>query len=125
MAEDVMPDDQREARPAIQGADAKAIMSQLYGMQTTMNREHAENSGRLDRVEKNMQDLAKQAVPGGDWEGHRRYHEAVIEEMNERKRMWREIRLNVLKLSSWGLIVWMLSLLANNVKDLILGWMKS
>ena len=112
-------------RISVEGSDAKAIMAALQGMQTTMNREHLENSGRLDHLEKNMQDLAKQAVPGGDWDGHRRYHEAVIDEMNERKRMWREIRLNVLKLSSWGLIVWMVSLLLNNLKDLLMGWMKS
>ncbi|WP_291785291.1 hypothetical protein [Luteibacter sp.] len=51
----------------------------------------------LDRILK--------AFPEEDPEGHCRYHQEVIDEIKERKKLWVEIRAHILKGSTWALLV--------------------
>lgn len=70
--------------------------------------EHRENVGRLDKMEQQMEQL-KTGFPGGDPDGHRRYHEMMIDEMEEKKKLRRELMTHVLKSSTWaalGGVVW-------------------
>ena len=46
-------------------------------------------------------------VPNGDHDGHRRYHEAVIQRMEARAALWQDVQKSVAK---WGVIA-------------LLGWM--
>lgn len=39
-----------------------------------------------------------------DVEGHREYHQAIIEEARERKKLWRELRADMVKKGVWGFL---------------------
>lgn len=59
-------------------------------------------SGKLDLHIANEGDLLSDAFPNSDTEGHKRYHQAVIESMETRNRLVREI---LVKAGSAGLLV--------------------
>jgi hypothetical protein len=48
-----------------------------------------------------MKTLREDAFPEGDADGHRRHHEAVIKEAEDRAKFWQTMRI---KLAEWGLI---------------------
>lgn len=52
-----------------------------------------------------MGDLLMSAFPGGDLEGHKRYHEEVILLLQEKRKMWADVRAHVVKGSVWALLV--------------------
>lgn len=43
----------------------------------------------------------EQCVPNGDFDGHRRYHEAIIVKMEARAKLWQDVSASVAK---WGII---------------------
>lgn len=45
------------------------------------------------------------AFPGGDFEGHRRYHEEVIQDMQDRRRMRNGIYEHLFKMGLWTLVL--------------------
>lgn len=40
-----------------------------------------------------------------DFEGHRRYHEAMIRAANAQEKFWNELKLDVAKKGVWGLLI--------------------
>lgn len=45
-----------------------------------------------------------------DFEGHRRYHEAMIRAANAQEKFWNELKLDVAKKGVWGLLIIVLGL---------------
>ncbi len=45
------------------------------------------------------------AFPGGDFEGHRRYHEEVIQDMQERRRMRNGVYEHLFKMGLWTVVL--------------------
>lgn len=45
-----------------------------------------------------------------DIDGHRRYHEAMIEAAKEQAQFWRELKLDIAKKGAWGLLIIVLGL---------------
>jgi len=65
-----------------------------------------------DRLDEILSEVRKihNAFPrtdGGDadFEGHRRYHEAMIRAANAQEKFWNELKLDVAKKGAWGLLV--------------------
>lgn len=65
-----------------------------------------------DRLDEILSEVRKihNAFPrtdGGDadFEGHRRYHEAMIRAANAQEKFWKELKLDVAKKGVWGLLV--------------------
>jgi hypothetical protein len=50
-------------------------------------------------------DLVKSSVPDGDLEGHRRAHEQWLEEREQRKKMWVDVRKDMVVWAARGLVV--------------------
>ena len=50
-------------------------------------------------------DTVKSAVPDGDLDGHRKAHEQWLEERDARKKMWNDVRKDMLTWSIRGVIV--------------------
>ena len=46
-----------------------------------------------------------------DIDGHRRYHEAMIEAAKEQAQFWRELKLDIAKKGTWGLLIVILGLI--------------
>jgi hypothetical protein len=50
-------------------------------------------------------DLILKGFPQGDPDGHRRYHEEVMQQMAERRKLRQELLTHLLKASSWPALV--------------------
>ena len=46
-------------------------------------------------------------LPNGkpDVDGHRSYHQSLIEEAQDRAKMWRELRTEIIKKGTWGILM--------------------
>ncbi|CAP41334.1 hypothetical protein [Bordetella petrii] len=91
--------------------DTKAILAAVEALQAAAAR--AQDS-KYDALHKEMVALSatvKTAFPDGDLDGHRRYHELLIEEALERKRMRSAIFIHVAKSSTWAVILGLLAVL--------------
>lgn len=75
--------------------DTKAIISAI-------NNISSQNAKQLDEIERKVNAIKTSAFPEGDADGHRRYHEAVIERMEQRNAMYREIKLHLAKAGLFG-----------------------
>lgn len=58
----------------------------------------------MDEVIRRVDDLHK-AFPGGDWEGHRRYHECLIRKMEARTKFYEDLRSHLAKNGIWAVLV--------------------
>jgi len=88
--------------PNTLSADAKALLAAIQAMQ---QEQHQRDSEALQQEILALTATVKTAFPDGDIDGHRRYHELLIEEAMERKRMRAAILTHVLKSSTWAAIV--------------------
>lgn len=99
-------------RQRVEGHDAKAILNELQHMRAQFGQEHVQNTTNIKTVQIDLaQALAeikklKAAFPGDDPEGHRRYHESVIEWRELRNRMIREALLQAGKVGGLGALGW-------------------
>lgn len=99
--------------------DAKAILAALEAMQASADRNQ---DAKYDSLHKEMVALSaavKTAFPDGDLDGHRRYHEILIEEAMERKRMRSAIFIHVAKSSTWAVIAGLVVLVWIGLKEKI------
>lgn len=60
-------------------------------------------TAHMQREDNTLDHLANGA-PGGDWEGHRRYHEAIIEKQQWRARLYRDLVAHVAKYGAISVI---------------------
>lgn len=60
----------------------------------------------VDRRLLELESAMKQAFPGGDAAGHRRYHEELIEQNRIRKDLVKAIREKTVAGLVWAVIVW-------------------
>ncbi|WP_241135411.1 hypothetical protein [Achromobacter xylosoxidans] len=80
--------------------DTKAILAALHEMQAAASRD---TNARFEAMQKEMLAISaavKTGFPGGDFDGHRRYHELVIEREEQRREFWRGLALHVAKTRS-------------------------
>lgn len=83
------------------------VLAEIRDFRKTMDGKHFENVSRFDKMDARMARLEAGFV-GGDPDGHRRYHELVIEEMEDRKKLRRELMTHIAKaatLSALGGVV--------------------
>jgi len=77
-----------------------------------------EDKAVLDEMARNLQFVREQVAdlhrktdevlkgfPAGDPDGHRRYHEEVMQQMAERRRLRQELLTHLLKAASWPALV--------------------
>lgn len=84
--------------------DAKAILAALHEMQADARRE---TDTRFDALQKEMlavSALGKTGFPGGDLDGHRRYHELIIEREEQKKQFWQGLLMHIAKTSTWAML---------------------
>ncbi|WP_321902114.1 hypothetical protein [Paraburkholderia tropica] len=89
----------------------KQIVEALDGLREDLAQRHSENvtslgvtEKKLDEVIRRVDDLHK-AFPGGDPDGHRRYHESLIERAEARTKFYNDLRSELAKKGLWALLV--------------------
>ena len=100
-----------EEPPHTEGEGWRAVVSAIDSLRAETVDRHTENTSSLEVVQKELKvvidrvdDLAK-GFPGGDWDGHRMYHEAVIKKMEARTKLYEELRAEIAKKGLWALIL--------------------
>src|SRR5471032_1488814 len=82
-----------------------------------LHQRHSENVTRHEVTDRKVDEAIRRiddlhdAFPGGDWDGHRRYHEAVIKKLEARAKLFEELRSHLLKNGLWvglGFVAWAL-----------------
>lgn len=101
--------------------DTKAILAALREMRAD---ERRETDARFEAMQKEMLAISaavKTGFPGGDYDGHRRYHELVIEREEQRREFWRGLAMHVAKTSTWamlaGLFFYLVPLIGASLKE--------
>lgn len=61
----------------------------------------------IHEIKKNVSDLTTSAFPGGDVEGHRRYHALMIERTEEIRRLRRAIQEKTISGLIWAFLVFL------------------
>ncbi|MEX3972264.1 hypothetical protein [Paraburkholderia caribensis] len=100
-----------EDPPHTEGEGWRAVVAAVDSLRTEIGERHVENTSSLEVLEKDLKvviervdDLAR-GFPDGDWEGHRRYHEAVIQKMEARTKFYDDLRTELAKKGLWALLV--------------------
>ncbi|CAB3653368.1 hypothetical protein LMG26685_02871 [Achromobacter mucicolens] len=99
--------------------DAKAILSALHEQQEAARRD---SDAKHDALQKEMLALSaavKTAFPGGDFDGHRRYHELLISREEQRQQIRREVITHLIKVSTWGALTGLAYMLLRQLKDFL------
>lgn len=99
--------------------DAKAILVALHEMQADWRRD---TDTKFDALQKEMLAVSasvKTGFPGGDYDGHRRYHELIIEREEQRQLIRREVITHLIKGSTWAALVGLLLMVLRHAKDFL------
>lgn len=109
-----------------QSADVRALHAQIHEWRQEERLDsaahHAENKNEMEALRREMLALSsavKTAFPGGDFDGHRRYHELLIAREEQRQQIRREVITHLLKGSTWAMLVGLLWMVLRHAKDLI------
>lgn len=78
---------------------------QMHNFVVQILNTHKEILKRLDESEKRQEDFIKLAFPGGDIDGHNRYHTELIENLAARKAMYKAIAEKTFSGIIWSLVV--------------------
>lgn len=93
-----------------EGEGWRAVVAAVDSLRDEVGQRHVENTSTLQELDlkvnvaiDRIDDLHK-AFPGGDWEGHRRYHETLIAKAEARTRFYDDLRAELAKKGIWALI---------------------
>jgi len=99
----------RQTAPASNDGDLKIAIDQLVDVlqqaEGARQNQHNENTARFDALQRQVEKLGK-GFPGEDPEGHRRYHESVIEWRELRNKMVRDALLQAGKAGGLAALGW-------------------
>lgn len=123
-----LPDVEHEPYPLGMSEDAKHILTAIDGWNREFRHDnaekHVENRRKLEELDREVKIVAaavKMGYPGGDADGHRRYHEALITREEQSIAMRQEIITHLAKTSTWVMLVGLLGILVVAFKRWILG----
>ncbi|MFM0638088.1 hypothetical protein PQQ63_15405 [Paraburkholderia metrosideri] len=93
-----------------EGEGWQAVVAAVDGLRDEIGQRHVENTSTLQELDVKVNvaidriDDLHRAFPGGDWEGHRRYHETLIEKAEARTKFYDDLRAELAKKGMWALI---------------------
>jgi hypothetical protein len=91
-------------KPSVIAAAILAIKDDLDQRHDENVTRHLVTDRKVDEAIRRIDDLHK-AFPGGDWEGHRRYHEAMIERIEARSKLYQDLRTELAKKGLWAVVI--------------------
>jgi hypothetical protein len=87
-----------------------AVAKAIWALKHDLDRRHDENVARSQGHDISMQELNEKVdrvlagFPGGDPDGHRRFHEAVIAKNEARARLYEAVRAELVSKGLWAAI---------------------
>jgi len=90
---------------------AKEIVSAILSLKADLDQRHGENIMSQSVTEKKVVEIQRgvdeirRAFPDGDWDGHRRYHEAIIKKLEAREQFYQDLRGELAKKGLWAVLV--------------------
>jgi len=82
-----------------------ALVQKVHESQKELDRKLTKHmTEETDELAKAITKLMAEAFPEGDPDGHRRHHELVIQQAEERAKFWHEMRLAVAKWAGLGVL---------------------
>ena len=82
-----------------------ALVQKVHESQKELDRKLTKHmTEETDELAKAITTLMAEAFPEGDPDGHRRHHELVIQQAEERAKFWHEMRLAVAKWAGLGVL---------------------
>lgn len=87
------------------------VAAAILAIKDDLDQRHSENITRAEVTDKKVDEAIRRiddlhkAFPGGDWEGHRRYHEAMIDRIEKRAKLYDALLEELTKKGMWALIV--------------------
>jgi hypothetical protein len=90
--------------------DQTAVVTAIQGLKDDLDARHGENVTRhaitdlkVDEAIRRIDDLHK-GFPAGDWDGHRRYHEAIIKQAEDRAKFYQELCVELATKGLWAVL---------------------
>ncbi|CAE6901015.1 hypothetical protein [Paraburkholderia domus] len=90
---------------------AKEVVDAINGLRDDIDQRHVENvtaqavtDAKVVEAIRGIDEL-RRAFPGGDWDGHRRYHEAVIKRIEAREKFYQDLRTDLATKGLWAVII--------------------
>lgn len=89
------------------------VVAAILAIKDDLDQRHSENITRAEVTDKKVDEAIRRiddlhkAFPGGDWEGHRRYHEAMIERIEKRSKLYDAMLTELTTKGMWALIVFL------------------
>ncbi|WP_322070997.1 hypothetical protein [Paraburkholderia bannensis] len=86
------------------------IVQAIDGLRNDIAQRHSENVTSLEVTERKVDEVIRRvdelhkAFPGGDPDGHRRYHETLIERAEARTKFYNDLRAELAKKGLWALL---------------------
>lgn len=100
-----------EDPPHTEGEGWRAVVAAVDSLRDEIGARHVENTSNLELMQRELKvaidridDLAR-GFPGGDPDGHRRAHEALIRKAEERARFYEDLRGELAKKGVWAVLV--------------------
>lgn len=81
-------------------SELKADLDQRHGENITAQ---AVSAAKVNELLRGVDEL-RRAFPDGDWDGHRRYHEAIIKKLEAREQFYLDLRGELAKKGLWAVI---------------------
>lgn len=81
----------------------EGLTTQVHEMREEIIKHKAELRGEREQL---VEDILRKALPDGDAEGHRRYHETVIAKIESQKQFYDKLLLELVKYGLLGFAGW-------------------
>jgi hypothetical protein len=89
----------------------KAIVDAILSLKADLDQRHGENiisqsvtNTKVVEIQRGVDEI-RRAFPDGDWDGHRRYHEAIIKKLEAREKFYQDLRTDLATKGLWAVII--------------------
>lgn len=111
---------QDQARAA-GGEELVAAIEALTASQANMAQAQKQMGDDIHEIKTAVAELANTAFPDGDTEGHRRYHELIIQKTEEVRRLRVAIQEKTISALIWSFIVFLATCVGSFILNIIKG----
>lgn len=90
--------------------DFDRVVAAINGLKTDQDARHEENRNRAEETARAVAealrgiDELRRAFPNGDPDGHRRFHEAIIQKEEDKAQFYRTLRDKLVERGLWALL---------------------
>lgn len=101
----------------------KDLVAAIRALQRDLAQAHKQNVGGIEHGNKGIDELSRKiddlmgAFPNRDPDGHRVYHEEMIQLARARREFWQALRTSLAEKGIWALLLFVLGAVALSIKS--------